>query len=186
MTPNEPHDIPPAAGDTEEIPIVGPADDLEPPRGIPAFARRPRHGHAAKWVRGVLVFMVVAFSTLLGTAAWLHPYDEDGQPRTMATHTQLGLPPCNMVLLTGKPCPSCGMTTSFSLLMHGDLINSAKANWVGMLLAMYWAALIPWAAISAYRGRLMYVRSGERMMTISVVVIMVLMLGRWGVVLLRP
>jgi hypothetical protein len=45
--------------------------------------------------------------------------------------------------------------------------------------------LIPWAAFSAYRGKLWFVRSGERMLTISIVVIMVLMLGRWAVVLLR-
>ena len=31
------------------------------------------------------------------------------------------MPPCNFVLMTGKPCPSCGMTTSFALLVRGDI-----------------------------------------------------------------
>ena len=35
----------------------------------------------------------------------------------MGTHQQLGLPPCNFVTLTGYPCPACGMTTSFALLV---------------------------------------------------------------------
>ena len=82
----------------------------------------------ARWVRASLVLIAILLATVMTTAAWLHPYDEDGQPRSMATHTQLGLPPCNMVVLTGKPCPSCGMTTAFSLLMHGDVANSFRAN----------------------------------------------------------
>jgi hypothetical protein len=117
-------------------------------------------------------------------AAWIHPYDADGRPRSMATHTQLGLPPCSMVLLTGKPCPACGMTTSFALLAHGDVPNSLHANWVGTLLAFVWLALIPWALTSAIRGRLVGIRNGELALTVSVGVVLTLMLLRWAVVLL--
>ena len=49
----------------------------------------------------------------------------------MATHTQLGMPPCNFVVMTGKPCPACGMTTSFALLVRGDVGASLRANWAG-------------------------------------------------------
>ena len=65
----------------------------------------------------MLVLIAAGFATIFGVAVWLNPYDADGNPRSMATHTQLGLPPCNMVELIGKPCPACGMTTSFSLLV---------------------------------------------------------------------
>jgi predicted Na+-dependent transporter len=87
--------------------------------------------------------------------------------------------------LMGKPCPSCGMTTAFSLLVHGDVANSLKANWVGTILAVYWFALIPWAIVSAVRGKLLWVRSGDWLMTISVIVFLVLVLGRWAGVLMR-
>ena len=184
MTPQPDPAIPPSASEWEEIPVVGPPDEFAPPRAVRAFPNGRRHAVATKWVRGILIFLATIFTALLLTSIWLYPYDEDGQPRTMATHTQLGLPPCNMVVLTGKPCPSCGMTTAFSLLAHGDVKNSIKANWVGTILAAYWFALIPWSAYSAYRGKLYFVRSGERMVTISVVAFMVLMLGRWAVVLL--
>ena len=64
-------------------------------------------------VAGLLVGVFAA-------AAWINPYGPDGRPRTMGTHTQLGMLPCNFVILTGRPCPSCGMTTSFALLVRGE------------------------------------------------------------------
>ena len=138
----------------------------------------------ALWVRGVLAVMAVAFAGVLGVAAWLDPYTADGGRRTMSTHTQLGLPPCTFAEVYGKPCPSCGMTTSFALLAHGDPVGSARANWVGTLLAVYIALLVPWGALGAWRGRHLWVRSGELLLTVSVGVLLALALGRWAVVML--
>lgn len=145
-------------------------------------ARRPR---MALWVRGILLLMAAGFAAVFAVALWLRPYAADGSPLRMATHTQLGLPECNMVTLTGKPCPACGMTSSFSLLARGDLAASARANWVGTLMAAYWFALIPWAVAGAVRGRLVFVRSGETLLTWSVGVILALMLARWAAVLIQ-
>ena len=135
------------------------------------------------WVRAVLVVMAVGLITVFGIAAWLRPYQADGTPRNMATHTQLGLPPCNMVQLIDRPCPSCGMTTSFSLLMHGDVRASLSANWAGTVLAVFWLSLIPWGIASAWRGRYLLIRSGETLATVAVIAMLALMIGRWAYVL---
>ncbi len=148
--------------------------------------RRRRSPKLAKWVRAGLLAMALTFTAMLIAAAYIHPYsrDADGNevPKTMATHTQLGLEPCNMVVMTGKPCPACGMTTSFSLLVHGDIANSMRANWVGTLTAIWWFSLIPWGFISAYRGRLLFIRSGEMWMTVGLTIMLTLMVARWAVI----
>ncbi|MGE5194909.1 MAG: DUF2752 domain-containing protein, partial [Deltaproteobacteria bacterium] len=65
-----------------------------------------------------------------------------------------GLPPCTFRSLFSIPCPSCGMTTSFSNLMHGNLIRAFRANAGGVVLALVCAVQIPWCWWSAARGRL--------------------------------
>ena len=104
------------------------------------------------------------------------------KPRTMATHTQLGMPPCNFVVLTGKPCPACGMTTSFALLVRGDLSASLRANWAGTVIAVLWALTLVWAVASGIAGRMLFIPRGrgELILTAIVGVVLVLMLGRWG------
>jgi len=114
----------------------------------------------------------------------LQPYDEGGRPLTMQTHEQLGLPPCRFYELFGKPCPSCGLTTSFSLLMHGDLTSSLRANAVGTLMAVFLMGLIPWSVLVALRGRYLWVRSLESASLWVVGIFMVLLLIRWGIILL--
>ena len=141
----------------------------------------------ARWVRGMLVLIAAGFATIFGVAVWLNPYDADGAPRTMATHTQLGVPPCNFILMTGKPCPACGMSTSFALLVRGDLAASLRANWAGTLIAVLWAVTMVWAVASGIRGRPLFVPRGrgELILTASVGAVLVLMLARWGIVLLQ-
>src|SRR5438132_6029980 len=72
----------------------------------------------SRWVRGTLVGMALGLVLVFAVAGWLDPY-ENGRARRLETHMQLGLPPCNFRILTGLPCPSCGMTTSFALLVRG-------------------------------------------------------------------
>ena len=134
------------------------------------------------WVRGALIGMALGLGLVFYTATRLNPY-ENGQPRMMETHTQLGLPPCNFKVVTGLPCPSCGMTTSFALLVHGDFRNSLRANAVGTLLAIFCLAFIPWSLYSAVRGRSLFVVSLEKAVTWIVIVFMALLLVRWGIVL---
>jgi hypothetical protein len=135
------------------------------------------------WVRGTLVGMALALIAVFAVAVWLNPYNEDGSPLRMATHQRLGLPPCTFYVSTGSPCPSCGMTTSFSLLMHGDVLNSLRANAVGTLLALFCLMLIPWCLGSAVCRRTLFLHSAERALTGVVLVFLSLMLLRWGLVL---
>jgi hypothetical protein len=134
-------------------------------------------------VRVALVVVLAGLATTVGLACWLNPYDEEGTPRLIETHRQLGLPACSFKVITGKPCPSCGLTSSFALLAHGDVWNSLRANAVGTLMAVFCVAVIPWAVVSLIRGRLLYVRSLERAMTWTVAVVLTLLLVRWGIIL---
>src|SRR5262249_37088847 len=155
----------------------------EPIRRPDSIARPP----SAWYVRVTLLTIGALLAGGFGVAGYLNPYGPDGTPRQMATHTQLGLPPCNFVVMTGKPCPSCGMTTSFALLVRGDVRGSLNANWVGTTLALFWAGLLVWSVASALAGRLLLIPSGrgELALTVAVGFLLVLMLGRWGAILLK-
>lgn len=136
------------------------------------------------WVRGTLLGIALGWAVVFGVAIWLKPYDAYGRPLRMETHRQLGMPPCTFYTITGGiPCPSCGMTTSFALLVRGDLWNSLRANAVGTLLALLGAVLIPWNIACALRGRTYFIASIEQALLRIVIAFVVLMLVRWAFVL---
>ena len=136
----------------------------------------------ALWVRGMILGSVAGLVVVFVIAWQLNPYHPDGTPLRLETHRQLGLPPCTFYEVTGLPCPSCGMTTSFALLMHGDLGNSLRANAVGTLLAVFCLAFIPWGLASAARKQPLFIRSLERAFMICVMCLLGLMLLRWVIV----
>ena len=74
------------------------------------------------------------------------------------------------------------MTTSFSLLIRGDVANSLRANWAGTLLAAFCLAVIPWGIYAIVRGRSLFVRSLERASIGVVVTVLGLAMLRWAVV----
>lgn len=92
---------------------------------------------------GALVFVV---------AGLLCPYDPEGRPLRHGTHRQLGLPPCAMLTLTGIPCTTCGMTTSVSLVMHGDFATALDVNWAGVVIAVIGIPTVAWLAFLACSG----------------------------------
>src|ERR1700733_6946613 len=59
------------------------------------------------------------------------------------THQQLGLPPCPSVLLFDRPCPGCGLTTSWTRFLHGDIVGAFSAHPLGvpMFLGFTFVAL---------------------------------------------
>jgi hypothetical protein len=54
-------------------------------------------------------------------------------PTGADTHTQLGLPPCAMLRATGRPCPTCGVTTAFVLAVHGHPVRAAATQPFGLV-----------------------------------------------------
>jgi len=91
--------------------------------------------HRLTQARGRLrLFAALALLTccaLLGMAAWLTP-DERGY----GTHQQLGFGKCGMLVTTGLPCPTCGMTTAFAYTVRGRLTRAFLAQPAGFFLAV--------------------------------------------------
>jgi len=74
--------------------------------------------------------------SVLGIALWLQP-----SPTGYGTHQQLGfgnyhLAPCGMLMTTGYPCPTCGMTTAFAHTVRGQFLRAIWAQPSGFLLAL--------------------------------------------------
>lgn len=102
--------------------------------------RRVDHRGVSGGARLAAAIIAIALLSLLITAAWLKP-----APEGHATHTQLGLPGCGWVVRFGKPCPTCGMTTSFAHAAHGGFGRSLAAQPFATLLVIasaagFWAA----------------------------------------------
>ncbi|MGJ8635764.1 MAG: DUF2752 domain-containing protein [Phycisphaerales bacterium] len=85
---------------------------------------------------------ILALATLsvLSLAAYLTP-----NPAGHATHTQLGMPKCTWVVWFDKPCPTCGMTTSFSHAGEAQWSTAILTQPMGAFLALL-TTMIFWAA----------------------------------------
>lgn len=108
----------------------------------------PDAGRLSPWARAALVFVAVLLTAGFGLARSLEP-----DPRGFGTHQRLGLPECTIQAWFGRPCPGCGMTTSFAHFVRGEWRASAQANPAGLWMAAGCFALIPWCIVSAVRGR---------------------------------
>jgi len=100
--------------------------------------------------------LLVLFTFLLTVFCLARSMEPD--PRGYGTHRQLGLPECTFQMLFSIPCPGCGMTTSFSHFVRGDLWDAARVSISGLLLAIVATVVIPWSLASAVRGRLLGIK----------------------------
>ncbi len=89
---------------------------------------RPVSGRVSGSERITQAVVAVLLAAALGVGLVLEPNEEG-----VDTHTQLGLPPCGFYLMTGKPCPTCGVTTSFVLAAHGRFAESLANQPFGFL-----------------------------------------------------
>jgi hypothetical protein len=91
--------------------------------------------------------VAVGSVAVLVVAAILEP-----SPSGYGTHTQLGLPPCGFLLLTGSPCPGCGLTTAFAHGVRGDWALAVGANPLGLALFLVVCCCVPLGLLAALRG----------------------------------
>ena len=169
------------------LPLHEPTEPVIVPAPRPREQRLRRAGPVGWrlpiWARLLLIILAACWVTVFVIAASLDPYLEDGTARTMETHRQLGLPECTFKVVANLPCPSCGMTTSFALLIRGDVWNSARANFAGTLLASLGIVFVPWSLASVWKGRTLYVRAIDQAAFWLALGFLIVIFGRWGVLL---
>lgn len=106
---------------------------------------RPRLSRLGRWG---LTLAAIGLAAVLATARWLEP-----DPRGFGTHQQLGLPPCGLLLQTGMPCPTCGMTTSFAWMVRGRIDRAWQANPAGCWIAPLCGVVAIWMLVGVICGR---------------------------------
>ncbi len=104
-----------------------------------------RYNQLQRWL---LLASATCVLALLVTAACLRP-----SASGLGTHQQLGLPPCTSIVLWGVRCPSCGMTTSWALLLRGQAMAAVQANIGGTFLALIALAYVPISCYFSILGR---------------------------------
>ena len=120
---------------------------------LPAIAEQgpitlPERRPWSWYFRCLLICAGLGLSSLVLTAYTLEP-----SPKGYGTHRQLGLEECYFVSHLGIRCPSCGMTTSWSLLVRGRLLDSVQANAGGFMLAVAAILAAPWLLLSGLASR---------------------------------
>ena len=104
---------------------------------VPDYTSRDRTQYLALMsVSGVVLTM----------ARWLSP-----SPNGWGTHQQLGLPPCFFHQMTGIPCPTCGMTTSFAHTVRLHFYEAFITQPFGLLACLLTMALLPLSVLLMQR-----------------------------------
>jgi hypothetical protein len=112
----------------------------------PFVYRSPEHDRTNVRVKASILILVAA--GLLAVSAWLTP-----DPQGFDTHTQLGLARCGWPAAYGIPCPTCGMTTSFALMVRGRVFRAFLVQPLGALLALATIAALPFGIHALATGR---------------------------------
>jgi hypothetical protein len=100
-------------------------------------------------LRACAATVLIGASGLLSLAAVLRP-----DSRGFGTHCQVGfIEPCGLLMTTGIPCPTCGMTTAFAHAVRGQVFQALRAQPLGCLLALTTMAAAVFAARTMVTGR---------------------------------
>ncbi len=88
------------------------------------------------------LFLATASAVAVGTAVVMPPAALEHSPMI-----------CPFLLLTGLPCPACGLTRSWVALGHGDVADAFAFNAFGPPLMAVSAAFVVWVVVARVRGR---------------------------------
>ncbi len=124
--------------------------------------------------RCMLMVGAVGLVGFLGMARKLEP-----DPRGFGTHEQLGLRSCTFLTVTGRFCPTCGMTTAYAWLVRGRVDRSWKSNPAGCLLALLTVPIAAWLAAMAVANQPIGFSSLSRPLASLLVAAVVLSLASW-------
>jgi hypothetical protein len=112
---------------------------------------------------------------LLLTATQLTPI-----PDGLGTHRQMHMQECGFLARTGLPCPSCGMTTSFSWFVRGNILASLYVQPMGTVLAALCGMTVWGAGYVAVSGRPLYRLVAAIPARYHALPLLVLALAAWG------
>ena len=112
----------------------------------------------------------------LAVAAMLHP-----EPHGFGTHQQFGLPPCSFVVMFGRRCPTCGMTTAVAHLVRGQPREALRANVGGTMVGLLLLLGVAWLLLSAGRGKWLVRPPGNTLVVWLAVAVTLVTLIDWAV-----
>jgi hypothetical protein len=104
-------------------------------------------GRGRWWSRVIWGLTALCVIAVLALAVILTP-----SPAGTGTHTQLGMAPCTVLVLTGYPCPSCGLTTCFAHLVRFQVLDAFRANAAGVLIFLVLVVLLPVSVYAMVRN----------------------------------
>ncbi|MFN9717846.1 MAG: DUF2752 domain-containing protein [Planctomycetota bacterium] len=111
------------------------------------------------------MLLVVGIVAVFVVASLMQP-----DPAGYGTHQQIGLPSCFVQKMIGRPCPHCGLTTSFCWMVRGQLGAAWNASPSGVALAFI---LVDFGTLSLQvlrKGRwLPHIRFGHHVRNVSAV-----------------
>ena len=125
--------------------------------------------------RFVYLFIALGstFSMLLGR--YLTP-----SATGVGTHEQLGLPACPTLHLTGYPCPSCGLTTSFALAARMEFTEALQVQPFGLIIFFLAIVLIPGSVYLLARRKPVIDLIVSRRSNLIMYILLALYLGGWA------
>ncbi len=133
----------------------------------------------ARFVNGMLA---ITFWVII-VIAWNIVPSQQG----FGSHQQIGIPQCQWIKESNTPCPTCGMTTAYSLTVRGRIVSAFLTQPAGCIFAIvhiFLTGLFSWIAISGKYP--FYFTAWVNYNTYKIIIyVILLVLSGWGFTYLR-